>query len=224
MLEKNLKNQMVKMKSVLVVLIILSSISCSSKKVTYSFCDNLEMPEYDNFERGVYKDPRNGKEYNWIIVGETKWMIDNLSYKIDSGCYAFKGRNDKAEKTGYLYTKEGANRAIPNGWRLPTTDDFDKLLECLYFTNDKIDHQFYYYCIRDNDFGFNWSDKSGEYWSKTETFSQGLPFKRYYSYWAESSDNGSDFYFSYSNFWKQAHITSASSKENGYFVRCIQNL
>ena len=32
-------------------------------------------------------------------------------------------------KCGYLYTWEGAKRACPPGWRLPSKEDFEELLD-----------------------------------------------------------------------------------------------
>ena len=50
-------------------------------------------------------------------------MAENLNYEIsDSWCYGNK--EDNCEKYGRLYTWAAAMSAVPNGWHLPTNEEW----------------------------------------------------------------------------------------------------
>ena len=66
------------------------------------------------------RDPRDGKEYNAVKLGNTWWLAEDLQYEpvsdnnFDGKCY---------------YTNETAHKAAFDGWRLPTIEDFKELGE-----------------------------------------------------------------------------------------------
>jgi uncharacterized protein (TIGR02145 family) len=80
---------------------------------------------------GSFTDPRNGKKYKTVKIGDQVWMAANLAYKTSSGCSAYDLNLNNVKKYGYLYTWEVACKACPNGWRLPTIADWDTLAEFL---------------------------------------------------------------------------------------------
>lgn len=82
--------------------------------------------------KGTWTDSRDGHTYHWVRYGNTDWMADNFKYNLnDEGrnwLYGDgSGRTVNVEKYGYLYTYQGAVDACPDGWRLPTDEDWQKL-------------------------------------------------------------------------------------------------
>lgn len=81
----------------------------------------------NNKDSGTFKDSRDGQTYKWIRLKDgKKWMAQNLNYKMnDSWCYDDKDSN--CREYGRLYNWATAKKSCPNGWRLPSDDDWWKM-------------------------------------------------------------------------------------------------
>jgi uncharacterized protein (TIGR02145 family) len=102
----------------------------------------------NNWEAGRFIDARDKQEYPWVKIGEQVWMAKNLNY--NSGCLDNNWENreetswcgyynhdkDKYYDWGIMYqwsaamnneTKEGAQGVCPDGWRVPSDNDFKNL-------------------------------------------------------------------------------------------------
>lgn len=75
-----------------------------------------------------YTDPRDGNEYPVLQFGRLIWMAENLRFITPDGSVPVI---DKAfpnlPKFGRLYTYEAAKNACPEGWRIPTDEDWKDL-------------------------------------------------------------------------------------------------
>ncbi|MBN1387222.1 MAG: fibrobacter succinogenes major paralogous domain-containing protein [Bacteroidales bacterium] len=97
-------------------------------------------------QSGTFNDPRDGNEYPWIKMGEQIWMGVNLAYlpEVSSGTtsttipiyyvYDYNGTNvaeakasDNYKTYGVLYNWPAAIEACPDGWHLPSDDEWKHL-------------------------------------------------------------------------------------------------
>jgi len=86
--------------------------------------------ENPNSRFGRFTDPRDGKTYPTVRIGDQIWLAANLAYKPESGNYwAYNNEQSNVEQYGYLYSWETAKNVCPVGWHLPTKNEFEILLQ-----------------------------------------------------------------------------------------------
>jgi uncharacterized protein (TIGR02145 family) len=72
-------------------------------------------------------DSRDGKSYKIVEIGSQVWMAENLAFKADNGCWTYDNNSSNVSKYGYLYNYETAKNVCPDGWHLPSDDEWKKL-------------------------------------------------------------------------------------------------
>ena len=95
------------------------------------------VEKYDNPEifYGTLTDERDNRTYRTVVIGSQTWMAENLNYAYPKESAAatdslsFCYNNDPANCTTYgrLYTWAAAMDACPDGWYLPSNDEWDAL-------------------------------------------------------------------------------------------------
>lgn len=103
------------------------------------FSNTEGTPEY-----GAFTDPRDKHTYKTVKIGEQVWLAENFAYlpnvcpPVSSGCglwvYGFEGTDIAKAKTtqeyqkyGVLYSWEMAVQLAPEGWHLPTDEEWQEL-------------------------------------------------------------------------------------------------
>jgi uncharacterized protein (TIGR02145 family) len=90
---------------ILILLIIVQVISCSSDGSGSTFTDS-----------------RDGKKYKVVKIGSQTWMAENMSLRVQGVC------DSNCGKYGRLYDWESAMDICPKGWHLPSDAEWDTLV------------------------------------------------------------------------------------------------
>ncbi len=95
--------------------------------------DKDAMMQQDNQE--ILTDI-DGNTYKVIRLGDQVWMAENLRVTKDRDgnpiqSYCFSDEKSNCEKLGHLYTWDVALKVSPNGWHLPSNEEWQVLIDHL---------------------------------------------------------------------------------------------
>jgi uncharacterized protein (TIGR02145 family) len=125
--------------------------------------------------QGKFTDPRDSNFYKTITISKITWMVENLRYKAKEGAYYFD--NDSNNKLGYgiLYDWKSAMKVCPDGWHLPTGNEFQTLVnrfdlkgEWENKTSDTTSFGIQLGGMQDYEGTFTEMDESAYFWTSTE--------------------------------------------------------
>jgi uncharacterized protein (TIGR02145 family) len=83
-------------------------------------------------------DPRDGKSYNIIDIGDQIWFAENLNFETLNSWY-YNDNPANGDIYGRLYTWDAANEACPSGWHLPDDNEWKTLEMVLGMSQDEAD-------------------------------------------------------------------------------------
>lgn len=128
-------------KSIYLLLVLLTCLACK----------NNDPVEEDPFSKdsGEFTDTRDNHVYKWIRIGDQIWMAENLAYlpklspsskksATEAYYYVYDYEStildaaksaESYNKYGALYNYPAALSASPDGWHLPTDEDWDELAQ-----------------------------------------------------------------------------------------------
>ncbi len=73
---------------------------------------------------GSFVDPRDGEVYKTVKIGNQEWFAENYRYKSPKS----KKNKEKIDAYGRLYKWAEVENLAPEGWHVPTVDDFRQLM------------------------------------------------------------------------------------------------
>lgn len=168
--------------------------------------------------RSSFMDSRDGHTYRSISIGSRTWMAENLNYEVGaSWCYDDNENNCQAY--GRLYDWRTAKIACPEGWHLPSDEEWRELAKDesqgskssgkplksrSWGGTDAIGFNVLPGGFRFSDGSFNYMGSSANFWSSSQSDAKRA--------WHRDLSSGLDVLHRY-----------AYDKTYGFSVRCVKN-
>ena len=184
--------------------------------------------EQNDGNTGTFTDPRDGKTYKTVKIGSQIWMAENLNYEFFDS-YSVDDDPDNDEKYGRLYTWKAARVAYPDGWHIPSREEWDELEKFVADTLFRGDKDYVGYALKSKDGwkdGGNGSDAFGfgalpaGYRRSDGTF-EGV-FERA-DFWGSTEDGANFAYYRYLGYGVSGLGTGDSSRAYALSVRCVKD-
>ncbi len=181
---------------------------------------------------GSITDPRDGKDYKTVKIGDQTWFSENLNFETPNSWWHGNDINN-GNIHGRLYTWEAAMVACPQGWHLPSDNEWKQFEINLGMSQTDVDQEGIRGTVGQhikatsswnengngtNEFGFNGLASGFRYVSGE------FSLLGYNGHWWSSTENGTN------NAWDRSlHYTydgierDYDNKMGGFSVRCLKD-
>lgn len=114
--------------------------SSSSSKRNVAFVEPLRQNPDEDCDYGSLIDKRDGQVYKTVVIGEQTWMAENLNYaylqpdsleQFDSASACYNDSLEYCDKYGRLYSFDVIEKVCPDGWHLPSMDEWEVLFDAV---------------------------------------------------------------------------------------------
>ncbi|ACX74722.1 conserved domain protein [Fibrobacter succinogenes subsp. succinogenes S85] len=115
-----------------------SSAPKSSASLRFYDCEQYDCVtmEYLNpdVSYGEMLDKRDNQVYRTLVISNHVWTAQNMNYEIESdendeiNSWCYDNEPENCKRFGRLYTWEAAKKVCPEGWHLPTEDEWQELI------------------------------------------------------------------------------------------------
>ena len=170
----------------------------------------------------TFADARDGKTYKAVKIGEQTWMAENLNYQTQSGSWCYANNNSNCEKYGRLYDWKTAKTVCPKGWRLPSREDWNRLVAAaggkeIAGRRLKSKSGWNSNSNGTDDYGFS-ALPGGFHLNSIDIVGENINIGYW---WTATERNGGDAYFRVTD--NDGLLDNRQDKSNGYSVRCVEN-
>jgi uncharacterized protein (TIGR02145 family) len=172
---------------------------------------------------GTFTDPRDGKVYGWVQIGQQVWMSENIAFEpVTGNWWVYNNNPYYTPKYGYLYDWQTALQVCPPGWHLPDDTEWTRLESFIGGSNiaggklkttsgwsnngygtDDLGFSALPGGMRKQYGEFSYLGITGRWWTSTEYSSNRAIYRRLYFY--------------------KSSVTDGELKHSGLSVRCLRN-
>ena len=200
---------------------------------------------------GTFTDKRDGHVYKWVKIGEQIWMAENLAYvpyvcAPDSQCgiwvYDYYGEGSFYENYttyGCLYDWETAQTACPEGWHLPSDEEWMEMERFLGMEEDELFKEYVFSRGEDANVGgklketgtFLWKEPNLGATNETgfgalpagDSFGQYVDLHESACFWTISAINTENAYSRIFHYEYKGCFRYPWNKSNGLSIRCVKD-
>lgn len=103
--------------------------------------DDRIAEEFTTADSGTFRDARDNQVYEWVKIGDQIWMAENMNFRTETGSWCYENKESNCDVYGRLYDWITARQVCPEGWHLPSDNEWKQLEMYLGMTRDEADEE-----------------------------------------------------------------------------------